>query len=39
MIGTTFNVAVALGTLYNVKHVRFNSPIEPDGYLRFGFAL
>lgn len=48
MIGSTFNVAVAFGLLYDVNHhpmlysadgKPLDSPIEPDGYVRIGFAL
>jgi hypothetical protein len=48
VIGSTFNVAVAFGLLYNVNHRTMlysasgeplGSPIEPDGYVRIGFAL
>jgi hypothetical protein len=43
MIGSTFNVAVAFGLLYDVNHHpsgdSLDSPIGPDGYVRIGFAL
>lgn len=48
MIDSTFNVAVAVGPLYNVKHRTMlysangkplDSALELDGYVRLGFAL
>jgi hypothetical protein len=48
MIGSTFNVAVAFGLLYNVNHHTMlysangeplDSAFEPDGYVRIGFAF
>jgi hypothetical protein len=48
MIGSTFNVAVGFGLLYDLNHhptlytadgTPIGSAIEPDGYLRIGFAL